>query len=178
MVNFKFSNFILLFIIVVFSCSFRGAILPNKIFITIINKNKVCSPRKEIIVLKKYMNNSRYKRWCIHSIWGKALRDGAVSMAESTWYRYAGKLGYSQKRKPKKTAPEKDHSTHPVRMKPGIWIFRNTRLWIMLSFISIQWWIILYSIADSKQLYNNYVYIILFASIFDLVNIGNRDSPI
>ena len=28
---------------------------------------------KEIIILKKYMNNSNFKRWCIRSIWGKAI---------------------------------------------------------------------------------------------------------
>ena len=53
----------------------------------------------EIIVLKKYINNPSFKRWCIRSIWGKAIRDGAVSMAESTWYKYVRKLGYSEKRK-------------------------------------------------------------------------------
>ncbi|MDI1256696.1 MAG: DDE-type integrase/transposase/recombinase [Flavobacterium sp.] len=62
---------------------------------------------KEIIVLKNYMNNSKYKRWCIRSIWGKAIREGAVSMAESTWYKYAKKLGYSQARKPEKKTRKK-----------------------------------------------------------------------
>lgn len=62
---------------------------------------------KEVIVLKKYMNNSKFKTWCIRSIWGKALRDGAISMAESTWYKYAKKLGYSQARKPEKKTRKK-----------------------------------------------------------------------
>lgn len=62
---------------------------------------------KEVIVLKKYMNNSKFKTWCIRSIWGKALRDGAISMAESTWYKYAKKLGYSQARKPEKKPRKK-----------------------------------------------------------------------
>jgi transposase InsO family protein len=62
---------------------------------------------KEITVLKRYMNSSKFKTWCIRSIWGKALRDQAISMAESTWYRYARKLGYSQARKPEKKKRKK-----------------------------------------------------------------------
>lgn len=57
---------------------------------------------KEINTLKRYMNHKRYKIWCIRSVWGKAVRDGAVSMAESTWYKYTRKLGYSKARKPAK----------------------------------------------------------------------------
>ena len=62
---------------------------------------------KEIIILKKYLNNTKFKTWCIRSIWGKALRDGAVSMAESTWYKYTRKLGYSEARKPEKKPRKK-----------------------------------------------------------------------
>lgn len=62
---------------------------------------------KEIIILKKYMNNSKFKTWCIRSIWGKAFRDGTISMAESTWYKYTRKLGYSQARKPEKKPRKK-----------------------------------------------------------------------
>lgn len=69
---------------------------------------------KEVTVLKKYMNNSKFKTWCIRSIWGKALRDGAISMAESTWYKYAKKLGYSQARKPGKK-PRKKGSFNATR---------------------------------------------------------------
>lgn len=61
----------------------------------------------EIAILKKYMNLSKHKTWCIRSIWGKAIRDGLVSMAESTWYRYARKLGYSEARKPEKKPRKK-----------------------------------------------------------------------
>ncbi len=62
---------------------------------------------REIFILKKYMNMSKQKTWCIRSIWGKAIRDGVVSMAESTWYKYARKLGYSEARKPKKKPRKK-----------------------------------------------------------------------
>ena len=62
---------------------------------------------REITILKKYMNKSQYKTWCIRSIWGKAIRDGVVSMAESTWYKYARKLGYSEAKKPEKKPRKK-----------------------------------------------------------------------
>ena len=120
------------------------------------------------------MNNSKYKG-------GASVPFGERHFAKalSQWQNLPGTgTPANSDNQRKRNSVRKVHLTHPVRMKPGIWIFRNTRLWIMLSFISIQWWIILYSIADSKQLYNNYLYIILFASIFDLVNIGSRDSPI
>lgn len=68
----------------------------------------------EIEILKKYMNNAKYKIWCIRSVWGKAVRDGVVSMAESTWYKYAKQLGLSEKRKlPKK--PRKKGSFNASR---------------------------------------------------------------
>ena len=69
---------------------------------------------KEIIVLKKYMNNSKHKRWCIRSIWGRAIRDEAVSMSESTWYKYVKKLGFSEKRKLPKI-PRKKGSFNATR---------------------------------------------------------------
>lgn len=61
---------------------------------------QICN--KEIIILKNYMNNPKYKRWCIRFILRKALRGSAVSMAESISFKFARKLGYSQTRKPDK----------------------------------------------------------------------------
>lgn len=62
---------------------------------------------REISVLKKYMGLSKHKTWCIRSIWGKAIRDGVISMAESTWYKYTRRLGYSEARKPAKKPRKK-----------------------------------------------------------------------
>ncbi len=69
---------------------------------------------KEIQTLKTYMNNPNYKIWCIRSVWGKAVRNGAVSMAESTWYKYTRKLGFSKARKPFKV-PRKRGSFNASR---------------------------------------------------------------
>lgn len=62
---------------------------------------------KEITTLKKYMNDPKYKIWCIRSVWGKAVRDGVISMAESTWYKYTRELGFSKSRKPAKKPRKK-----------------------------------------------------------------------
>jgi len=40
--------------------------------------------------------------WSIGAIWGKAVKDGSVSMSSASWYKYSKKLGYSEARKPKK----------------------------------------------------------------------------
>ncbi len=45
------------------------------------------------------MKDARYKIWCTSSVWVKAVRQGAVSMSESTWYKYSKKLGFSKDRK-------------------------------------------------------------------------------
>lgn len=74
------------------------------------------------------MNNSKFKTWCVRSIWGKALRDGAISMAESTWYKYARKLGYSEARNLRRKLERKVRLMRHVLMKLGTWIFHNTKL--------------------------------------------------
>lgn len=49
------------------------------------------------------MTNQKYLHWPISSIWGQAFKESKISMAISTWYRYARILGYSNARiKPKK----------------------------------------------------------------------------
>ena len=69
----------------------------------------------EISMLKSYMNDNRYKIWCTRSVWGKAVRNGDVSMAESTWYKYARKLGFTKARKPIKKRRKKGSfdASHP-----------------------------------------------------------------
>lgn len=37
----------------------------------------------EVDILKKYMTNKAYEFWSIGAIWGKAIKDGAVSMSSS-----------------------------------------------------------------------------------------------
>lgn len=56
----------------------------------------------EIEVLKKYMSRTAFKYWSIGAIWGKAVKDGAIAMSSSSWYKYSRKLGLSEARRPKK----------------------------------------------------------------------------
>jgi len=63
---------------------------------------------KEIETLKSYINNQKYKLWSLQSIWGKAIKEQAISMSRTTWYRYSKKLGLTETHKPlKKPRPRK-----------------------------------------------------------------------
>ena len=55
--------------------------------------------RREIDILKKFMNNKRFYHWSTSAVWGLAFKQGKTSMAESTWYRYAKLLGLTTVRK-------------------------------------------------------------------------------
>ncbi len=61
----------------------------------------------EIEVLKNYMTKKAHQFWSISSIWGKAVKDGAVSMSSASWYKYSRKLGLSEARKPKKKSQKR-----------------------------------------------------------------------
>lgn len=54
----------------------------------------------EVEILRKYMTKKSYQYWSIGSIWGKAVKDGAIAMSRASWYKYSRKLGYSSARKP------------------------------------------------------------------------------
>ena len=56
----------------------------------------------EIEILKDYMTKKAHEFWSIGAIWGKAVKDGSVSMSSASWYKYSKKLGFSLARKPKK----------------------------------------------------------------------------
>ncbi|HAV54329.1 MAG TPA: hypothetical protein DCX41_05270 [Aequorivita sp.] len=56
----------------------------------------------EVDILRMYMTKRAHKYWSIGAIWGKAVKDGAISMSSASWYKYSKKLGYSSERKPKK----------------------------------------------------------------------------
>lgn len=55
--------------------------------------------RREIDTLKSFMTNKRFYHWSISAVWGLAFKHGKTSMAESTWYRYAKRLGLTTIRK-------------------------------------------------------------------------------
>lgn len=61
----------------------------------------------EIEILRSYMTKRAHKYWSIGAIWGKAVRDGAISMSSASWYKYSKKLGYSAMRKPRKKSKKR-----------------------------------------------------------------------
>ncbi len=61
----------------------------------------------EIKILKDYMTRKAHEFWSIGAIWGKAIKDDAISMSSASWYKYSRKLGYSDARRPKKKSQKR-----------------------------------------------------------------------
>ncbi len=61
--------------------------------------------KKEILQIKKYMEDQGYIYWSKSSVYLQAVRDNAVSFCLTTWYKYCKLLGYTKNRhlRPKKT---------------------------------------------------------------------------
>lgn len=53
----------------------------------------------ELKVLKSLLSRKRFSSWSLSSIWGRAFKQGLLSMSRSSFYRYALKLGFTKKRK-------------------------------------------------------------------------------
>lgn len=51
----------------------------------------------EVSIIKKYLMNKRFKNWSVTSIYYQALRDKAIFMSISTWFKYANRLGIKRK---------------------------------------------------------------------------------
>ena len=54
---------------------------------------------KEILMIKNLLNDKKYLHWSSASVWGKAVKDGKISMSIQSWYHYAKLLGLGLKRK-------------------------------------------------------------------------------
>lgn len=55
--------------------------------------------RKEIETMKTLLKEKKYLNWSSGSVWGKAVKDGKISMSVQSWYHYAKILGLGLKRK-------------------------------------------------------------------------------
>jgi putative transposase len=59
--------------------------------------------KKEILQIKKYMENEDYVHWSKSSVYLLALRSKEISFSLTTWYKYSKLLGYSTRHlRPKK----------------------------------------------------------------------------
>lgn len=55
--------------------------------------------RKEIETMKNLLQEKKYLHWSSGSVWGKAVKDGKISMSVQSWYHYAKLLGWGKERK-------------------------------------------------------------------------------
>ena len=53
----------------------------------------------EIITMKRLLKDNKFLHWSSGSVWGKAVKDGKISMSIQSWYHYAKLLGLGQNRK-------------------------------------------------------------------------------
>ena len=53
----------------------------------------------EIITMKRLLKDNKFLHWSSGSVWGKAVKDGKISMSVQSWYHYAKLLGLGQSRK-------------------------------------------------------------------------------
>ena len=53
----------------------------------------------EIMRMKNLLKDKNYLHWSSGSVWGKAVKDGKISMSVQSWYHYAKLLGLGQSRK-------------------------------------------------------------------------------
>ena len=54
---------------------------------------------KEILIMKNLLKEKKYLHWSSASVWGKAVKDGKISISVQSWYHYAKLLGLGLKRK-------------------------------------------------------------------------------
>lgn len=55
--------------------------------------------RKEIETMKNLLKEKKHLHWSSGSVWGKAVKDGEISMSVQSWYYYAKLLGLGKERK-------------------------------------------------------------------------------
>ena len=53
--------------------------------------------QKEINIMKLLLADKRYLHWSSGSVWGKAVKDGKISMSRQSWYHYAKLRGLGLK---------------------------------------------------------------------------------
>jgi len=53
--------------------------------------------KKEILIIRDYMTDKKYKFWSKSSVYLKAIREEAISCGISTWYKYCNLLGFNNR---------------------------------------------------------------------------------
>ncbi|MEM9896289.1 MAG: hypothetical protein AAF789_07955, partial [Bacteroidota bacterium] len=81
----------------------------------------------EVDIIKKYLADVRFKNWSTLSIYYQALRENAVFMSVTTWYKYATRLGIQRKFFKLKTTRETGlRTTRPLELlQMDVTIFKS-----------------------------------------------------
>jgi len=74
--------------------------------------------KKEILQIKKYMENPVYLHWSKASIYLLALRNKDTAVCLTTWYKYSKLLGYNTSR-----------HLHPLKKYASLTSFRPNEIW-------------------------------------------------
>lgn len=74
--------------------------------------------KKEILRIKKYMENEDYLHWSKSSVYLLALRNKEISFGLTTWYKYSKLLGYSTTR-----------HLHPKKRYGSLMSYRPNEIW-------------------------------------------------
>ncbi|MFV8343760.1 transposase [Flavobacterium sp. XS2P39] len=74
--------------------------------------------KKEILRIKKYMENGDYLHWSKSSVYLLALRSKEISFGLTTWYKYSKLLGYGRTR-----------HLHPKKRYGSLMSYRPNEIW-------------------------------------------------
>ena len=84
---------------------------------------QVLTPQEQGII-QQYLTDDRFSNWSSKSVYYQCLRDGALFVSLTTWYRYAKEMGISRK-KAKKPKPRKGIRATEV----GEWLHADVTLY-------------------------------------------------
>lgn len=85
----------------------------NSYFLWCVKKYPHQLLKKEILVIKMYLDNDKYKYWSKSSLYLIAVRNKAISCSLATWYKYCKLLGYGKRHLQKKKVYTSLLTYHP-----------------------------------------------------------------
>ena len=113
--------------------------------------------KKEILQIKKYMENDDYTYWSKSSIYLLALRNAGVSICLTSWYKYTKLLGYTASR-----------HLQPKKIYSSLTSFRPNEIWCAD--------VTILKTADEKK---HYIHFLMdhYSKMILGYSVENRSSP-
>ena len=102
---------------------------------------------QEVNIIRDYLNNPTYEHWKIHSIWGKAWKDGVTRLSRGTWYHYNRLLSI---RKFSKRGRKNEYKPIRAERINQIW---HADITVFKTLDNVKWYI--YTVMDN---YSRYIY--------------------